>query len=115
MNARRTATKPLLSFLGLAIGLAGSLVATRPCDAQGNPRIGRVLNNLQVIDFSVPEQTGETATLAKRMEFYKVPGVSIAVINDFTIEWEKGVGCLKAGDPARVDAKSVFQTGSVSK
>jgi len=68
-----------------------------------------------VIDFSAPEQTGESATLAERMEFYKVPGVSIAVINDSAIEWEKGAGYLTAGDPARVDEKSVFQTGSVSK
>jgi len=30
------------------------------------------------------------------MEFYKIPGVSIAVINDFAIEWETGVGYLKA-------------------
>jgi CubicO group peptidase (beta-lactamase class C family) len=99
----------------LALGLAGSLLVTRPGIAQENPRVEQVLNNLQVIDFSVPRQTGESATLAERMEFYKIPGVSIALINDFAIEWEKGVGFLKAGDAARVDEESVFQTGSVSK
>jgi CubicO group peptidase (beta-lactamase class C family) len=74
-----------------------------------------VLNNLQVIDFSVPRQTGESAALAQRMEFYKIPGVSIALINDFAVEWEKGVGRLKADEAAPVDERSVFQTGSVSK
>jgi len=29
---------------------------------------------------------GEKMTLAERMEYYKVPGVSIAIINDFKIE-----------------------------
>lgn len=99
----------------LALVLAGSLLVTRPGIAKDNPRIERVLDNLQVIDFTIPKQTGESATLAERMAFYKIPGVSIALINDFAIEWEKGVGYLKAGDAARVDEKSVFQTGSVSK
>ena len=115
MFPRGTFMKRLLSVFVLALGLAGSLLVTRPGIAKDNSRIERVLDNLQVIDFSVPKQTGESATLAERMEFYKIPGVSIAVINDFAIEWEKGVGYLKAGDAARVDEKSVFQTGSVSK
>jgi len=98
-----------------ALGLAGSLLVTSPGFANGNPRVERVLNNLQVIDFSIPLQTGESATLAERMDFYKIPGVSIALINDFAVEWEKGVGFLKAGDSDRVDETSVFQAGSVSK
>ena len=35
--------------------------------------------------------------LIDRMAYYKVPGVSIAMINDFQIEWAKGYGVLEAG------------------
>jgi len=40
---------------------------------------------------------GEKLMLTERMEYYKVPGVSIAIINDFKIEWAKGYGVLEAG------------------
>lgn len=78
---------------------------------------GRVINNLQVIDNwqGMPRQNGESATLATRMEFYKTPGATIAVINNNEVEWAKGFGFLKAGDPAPVDENSIFETGSVSK
>lgn len=41
--------------------------------------------------------------------------MSIALIDNFAIEWTVGAGRLKAGDSARADERSVFQTGSVSK
>lgn len=80
-------------------------------------KINRVTDNLQVIDnwTGMPVQTGESSTLSQRMEFYKVPGVTIAVINDNSVEWARGFGYLKAGSPERVDRNSIFETGSVSK
>jgi len=35
--------------------------------------------------------------LADRMAYYNVPGVSIAVINDYKVEWTRGYGVLEAG------------------
>jgi CubicO group peptidase (beta-lactamase class C family) len=80
-------------------------------------KIDRVISNLQVIDNwkALPNQTGESSTLARRMEFYKIPGVTIAVINDNSVEWTRGFGYLKAGSPEKVTGKSIFETGSVSK
>ncbi len=80
-------------------------------------KINRVISNLQVIDNwkALPNQTGESSTLARRMEFYKIPGVTIAVINDNSVEWARGFGYLKAGSPEKVTEKSIFETGSVSK
>ena len=109
-------TKPFeRTVFVLTLGLTASLLAAGSGIAGDNPRMARVFDNLQVIDFSVPKQTGESAPLAERMAFYKIPGVSVAVIDNFAIEWEKGVGYLKADDTTRVDETSVFQTGSVSK
>ncbi|MCX6555454.1 MAG: serine hydrolase [Candidatus Aminicenantes bacterium] len=54
-------------------------------------------------------------TLAERMAFYKVPGVSIAVINHNRIEWTKGYGVLKAGSTAAVTPGSFFEAASTTK
>jgi CubicO group peptidase (beta-lactamase class C family) len=46
---------------------------------------------------------------------YKVPGVSVAVIRDFKIEWARawGVRNAKTGEPVMVD--TLFQAASISK
>ena len=53
--------------------------------------------------------------LAERMEHYNVPGVSIAVINDYQIEWVKGYGVLEAGTSECVTPDTLFQTASLGK
>jgi CubicO group peptidase (beta-lactamase class C family) len=58
---------------------------------------------------------GEKLTLVERMEYYKVPGVSIAVINDFKIEWAKGYGVLEAGGNQTVTQDTLFQSASIGK
>jgi CubicO group peptidase (beta-lactamase class C family) len=53
-------------------------------------------------------------TLAKRMAELHIPGVSIAVVHNGTIEWAKGFGVRQiGGDP--VNADTLFQAGSISK
>jgi CubicO group peptidase (beta-lactamase class C family) len=54
-------------------------------------------------------------SLAEQMEFYSVPGVSIAVINDGRIEWAKGYGIRDAGTALPVDENTLFQAASLSK
>ena len=53
--------------------------------------------------------------LTDRMAYYKVPGVSIAVINDNQIEWAKGYGVMEAGEDQPVTPETIFQTGSIAK
>ncbi len=54
--------------------------------------------------------------ILERMEYYKVPGVSIAIVNDGRIEWIHGYGHITT-DPksASVDEHTLFQAGSISK
>jgi CubicO group peptidase (beta-lactamase class C family) len=54
-------------------------------------------------------------SLADRMKFYGTPGVSIAVINNYKVEWARGYGVRIPGsnDPVRVD--TMFQAASISK
>jgi CubicO group peptidase (beta-lactamase class C family) len=53
--------------------------------------------------------------LSQQMEFYNVPGVSIAVINNGEIEWAKGYGTREAGTASPVDENTLFQAASISK
>jgi CubicO group peptidase (beta-lactamase class C family) len=49
------------------------------------------------------------------MEKFKVPGVSIAVIDNFQIAWAKGYGLIGADSKTPVTPKTLFQAGSISK
>jgi CubicO group peptidase (beta-lactamase class C family) len=53
--------------------------------------------------------------IADRMQFYKTPAVSIAVINDGRIEWARGYGVLEAGGKEPVTSATLFQAASISK
>jgi len=44
-----------------------------------------------------------------------VPGVSIAVINGFQIEWARGYGVPEVGEGEPVTPDTLFQTGSIAK
>ena len=41
--------------------------------------------------------------------------LSIAVINDFKIDWAKGYGVMKAGTDNKVSSETMFQSGSTTK
>src|SRR5918993_1516566 len=53
--------------------------------------------------------------LAERMKYHKIPGVSIAVINDYKVGWARGYGVREAGTDEGVTPDTLFQAGSVSK
>lgn len=49
------------------------------------------------------------------MKHYRVPGVSIAVIQDGRVEWARGYGVTEAGGSQPVDTATLFQAASISK
>jgi CubicO group peptidase (beta-lactamase class C family) len=53
--------------------------------------------------------------IQERMKHYRVPGVSIAVINDFKVEWAKayGVKDIETNEPVTTETR--FQAASISK
>ena len=53
--------------------------------------------------------------LTDRMEFCNVPGVSIAVINNYSVEWAKGYGVRENRGTEPVTADTLFQAASISK
>jgi CubicO group peptidase (beta-lactamase class C family) len=54
-------------------------------------------------------------TIQERMQHYKIPGVSIAVINNFKIEWSKAYGLEDVETKEPVVLETLFQAGSISK
>jgi CubicO group peptidase (beta-lactamase class C family) len=57
----------------------------------------------------------EGYALRDRMTEHRVPGVSIAVINDGEVEWAAGYGVKRLWSTDSVDAATLFQAASVSK
>jgi len=84
-------------------------------------RIARVESSL--VEFTTPVaalhpdsvEPEQLKTLAERMEHFGVPGLSIAVIDDYALAWAKPYGVLKAGDDAPVTTGTYFQAASTSK
>ena len=54
-------------------------------------------------------------SIEERMKFYKAPGLSVAVIQEFRVVWARGYGVkdLETKEPVTTD--TLFQAGSISK
>ncbi len=82
-----------LASMAVVLSLISSL--GQDPDALVRQRIDRIENGL--IEFSSPKKmfqvggtpSGSLKTLAERMAHYHTPGVSIAVIDDFALDWAR--------------------------
>ena len=71
-------------------------------------RIERVINGL-LPETSFINRYAPKATLTERMAFYHTPGVSIAVVNNYKIEWARGFGVMEWGKRPPVTETTLFQ------
>jgi len=100
--------------LALAAPVAAYLdVQSAEAALNHGPKIEQVENSL--MEFRDGKLAKVNASLAERMQQYKVPGFSIAVIDDYKLAWTKGYGVLEQGMERRVDIDSLFASGSISK
>ncbi|MBN1222553.1 MAG: serine hydrolase [Candidatus Aminicenantes bacterium] len=60
-------------------------------------------------------ETPERMKLSERMQFYRIPGVSVAVIDKYALEWAKGYGVERIGTGVPVTPDSLFQAASLSQ
>ena len=60
-------------------------------------------------------EPGQTLTIDELLAKFKVPGISIALIENFHLIWAKGYGVIEAGSKTSVTTKTLFQAGSISK
>jgi CubicO group peptidase (beta-lactamase class C family) len=64
----------------------------------------------------VPNRQGlDGLTLQEVMAKLQTPGVSVAVIKDFRVQWAKGYGVADVKTGRRVEVETLFQAASISK
>jgi CubicO group peptidase (beta-lactamase class C family) len=102
-------------FIGMIVLPAAVLAQSgRTEKAQVAQRIKNIESGL--LEFKPGASPGEKKwTLAERMAVHKIPGVSIAVIDGYKVDWVKAYGVLKAGSDAVVTPESIFQAASTTK
>jgi CubicO group peptidase (beta-lactamase class C family) len=105
--------RQLVIVLGIVCPLSLILSAQSPDSSSTvEQRIQRIQDRILSPPILVGEADGPS--LAERMAADRVPGVSIAVINDGEIEWARGFGVDRTGG-LPVTAETLFQAGSISK
>ncbi|MGH7443794.1 MAG: serine hydrolase domain-containing protein [Longimicrobiales bacterium] len=75
-------------------------------------RIARVEAGLLTANVVAGEPTH---TIAERLSYYRVPGVSVAVIDSGRIVWARGWGVADSTTGTAVDTSTLFQAASISK
>ena len=103
----------VLSWALLALfSSTGTVLVAQPDESA--LRIKTVENGL-VPSVSVSGGPAVERTMQDRMRAYHVPGLSIAVIQNYRIDWAKGYGAMDLGTKAPVSPETRFQAGSISK
>jgi len=82
--------------------------------ANGEARIERIGNGIDPIELTKGEAP-VSLNIEKLMKLYNVPGLSVAVIEDYKIAWTKCYGVTEPGGTVPVTPKTLFQAGSISK
>lgn len=101
----------------LAAAAAGNSFAQAPAPAPSAAdaeRIRKIEKNVFTLTVSEKEPPIELS-LTQVMQLFKVPGLSVAVIDNFQIVWAKGYGVLEPGSSSPVTTHTLFQAGSISK
>jgi CubicO group peptidase (beta-lactamase class C family) len=109
-------TPRTIPFIGLILALATlAACASRPPapGADADLQIRRVATGL--VTQNVVRGDTPRLTMEERMAFYRVPGVSVAVIDDGQLVWAGAWGVVEAGSDTPMDTTTLFQAASISK
>ncbi len=111
-NLRKTILSVLL-IAPMTLAAAVSFANAAPgIDKRTEARIKRIENGLVP---ALVTQATKPMRLEERMKHFKVPGVSIAVIENGKIGWARGYGVRDVDTNTPVNAETVFQAASISK
>lgn len=108
-----------IAFAWLSVQSSGQAHAAKDSTSSTSPRASQEerIQKIEatVIDIPMGDKEPLRMSLAQLMDLYKVPALSIAVIEDYKIAWAKGYGTIGMGSNAPVTTKTLFQAGSISK
>jgi CubicO group peptidase (beta-lactamase class C family) len=108
----------ILRRFSLALGLCSAVFI---CSARPDPawadEAADVRQKISAVEGGLGPQRGNQpgAKIVDRMRALKVPGVSVAVIHGYRIEWAKGYGLADRDSGTAVSADTLFQAASISK
>ncbi len=90
-----------------------ALIAPRvQCGDSQQDRIARVENGLAA---NIQVGSRPPMNLLERMKTLKVPGLGLAVVKDFQVDWSKSYGVRDARSGAPVTDETLFQVASITK
>src|SRR5690606_11104342 len=92
--------------------LAGCATADAPAD-DGDIHLAAIEHTMPEI--SLAGEVPLRLTLTQWMEALAVPGVSVAVIDDYEVVWAHGFGVADAATRTPMSANTVLQAGSIAK
>ena len=95
-----------------ALAITAACLSVPASGGEDNPAV-RQFDNALRRSTAVQGEVRSTYTMAERMEHYRVPGVSVAVIEGCRIIDARGFGRSPSG--AAIDPHTMFQAGSISK
>jgi CubicO group peptidase (beta-lactamase class C family) len=96
-------------FLAAIVGCRGG-----PSAQKVTAHIDQIENKLNPVVL-IRGEPAPGRTLAERMGYYRVPGVSIAVFDDFEVEWARGYGLADVEEGRPVTEHTLFQAASLGK
>jgi CubicO group peptidase (beta-lactamase class C family) len=106
--------RPVLPLVLLLAACASHPPAPEPGpSAEALERIRRVENGLLPVHVVRGEPQG--FGINERMRHFRVPGVSVAVIDGGRVAWARAWGETEAGSGVPVDTATLFQAASISK
>ena len=105
-----------LFLLFIFISATGSAVYAQITDIHAKDsvqhRIHKVENNLRPLVLS---PGASLWNLEKQMQQYNIPGLSVAVIHNYKIDWAKGYGVTGNTESPEITERTAFQAASMSK
>jgi CubicO group peptidase (beta-lactamase class C family) len=105
-------SRSMLTLLLFALAtMSTTALAGRPDSTPAIARVEAGLRPVVVIKGAPPV----AYTLPDRMAHYKVPGVSMAVVDGGRIAWARGAGVKQSGATGPVTPRTLFQAASISK
>ena len=122
MSWKMTGRQAVFAFLFLLWAATIPAVAqNQPKDrasAQSSDAMAEHIRRIEAVAATIPLGTGQAPLqldLQTIMRQLQMPGLSIAVIDNFQIAWAKGYGVTAVGSTTPVSPDTLFQTGSISK
>jgi CubicO group peptidase (beta-lactamase class C family) len=113
MLSMTSVTKTAVLFTLVAL-FAGSPGVSQTIAEGQRAHVKNIESDTVEISFDASEAPTRLS-LQQLMEIFKIPGFSIAVIDDYKVVWAKGYGVTDAGGLTPVDTTTLFQAGSISK